>query len=140
MCLPLKINRPHHVLSEGEHVGFEWVTMHNGMGNRCGYVRVPKGHPWHGADYDLNADVHGGISYYDHDTPCDKPREDDAYWVGFDTAHYDDLPDPDLPGYRDSGFRDPSARIRTQTYVEGECKRLCEQAAKAGGWETHEPI
>lgn len=98
MCLSLKISRPGDVLAEGQHEGYEWVVIHNQIGYRCGYVRVPKGHPWHGKPYDeIKAEVHGGLTFAEPDKPCDKPGEDDAYWVGFDCAHLGDAPDPSLP-------------------------------------------
>lgn len=133
MCLSIAVNRPGHVLSRGEHVGFEWIVVHNGMGYRCGYVRVPVGHPWHGKDYDdVECSVHGGLTFSEPDKPCDKGGPDDAWWHGFDCAHCGDLPDPSLPGYSDRFVIDDGmSEIRTQDYVEMECMSLCEQAAKA---------
>lgn len=133
MCLSIKINRPECVLAEGVHEGMEWVVVHNNSGYRCGYVRVPKGHPWHGKDWDeVDCEVHGGITFAEADVHCDKPGEDDAWWVGFDCAHGGDAADPSLPGYKDYGFRSiPHDVVRSQSYVESECKSLCEQAALA---------
>lgn len=42
MCLPLP-KLEEHTLGKGEHAGFAWHVVHNGMGFRCGYVRVPAG-------------------------------------------------------------------------------------------------
>jgi hypothetical protein len=137
MCLSLKIKRPADVLSEGQHLGFQWVVIHNGMGYRCGYLRIPTGHPWHGTGTDCSddtcsADVHGGITFAEADVPCDAPGVDDAWWLGFDCAHAGDQPDFDLPGTHDSYehlFR--YGVVRTQEYVEAECRKLAEQAALA---------
>jgi hypothetical protein len=64
MCLSIAIDRPDDVLAEGEHDGFKWTVVHNGTGYRCGYVRIPHGHPWHGQDYDdVPADVRGFLMY-----------------------------------------------------------------------------
>lgn len=52
MCLSIKVNRPDVVLSEGQHEGYDFVTVHNDIGYRCGYIRVPKGHPWFGREND----------------------------------------------------------------------------------------
>lgn len=130
MCLPLAINCPEDVLSKGDHVGFEWMTMHNRMGYRCGYVRIPTGHPWHGQDYDeINCSVHGGLTFAREDKPCKGDRPDDAYWIGFDCAHGGDAPDPQLPDGHIVTYR--TGTIRNQNYVESECRLLCQQAQAA---------
>ncbi len=132
MCLPVKVLRPECVIAEGSHAGFEWAIVHNGMGFRCGYVKVEPGHPWHGQHYDnIDASVHGGLTFGEHDTPCDNGGPDNGYWVGFDCAHSGDGPDPSLPGCRPSmlaGFR---GSIKTTEFVKSECHDLCEQAAAA---------
>ena len=98
MCLSIAVDLPDHVLSKGKHVGFEWITTHNEIGYRCGYVRVPMGHSWHGKHYDdLAVDVHGGLTFSEPDKPCDVDRPDNAWWFGFDCAHAGDAPDPCLP-------------------------------------------
>lgn len=133
MCLSIAIDRPDDVLSKGEHLGFEWMTVHNRMGYRCGYVRLPLGHPWHGKDWnEVCPDVHGGITFAEHDVPCDAPGPDTDWWVGFDCAHGGDAPDPKLPGFQPrvaSLYTDST--VKTQQYVEAECIKLCEQAATA---------
>lgn len=132
MCLSIQVRHPDHVLSEGEHAGYQFVTVHNGLGFRCGYVRVPKGHPWHGKDYDdIGADVHGGLTFAEFDMPCEKPGEDDAYWVGFDCAHLGDAQDPSLPAEHKMPRIGMGETIKNQSYVEAECRRLCDQAAIA---------
>jgi len=132
MCLSIEVNFPDRVLSHGEHAGFQWVVVHNTLGYRCGYVRIPVGHPWHGQDYnDIPAEVHGGLTFAEMDLPCDKPGPDDAYWIGFDCAHCDDLPDPNLPSrLAFSLFGGIGDHIWTQSEVEDECRHLCEQAAQ----------
>lgn len=132
MCLSIAIHRPNDVLARGEHVGFEWMVIHNGMGYRCGYVRIPSGHPWHGESDDSLADVHGGITFAAPDKPCDKGGADDAWWIGFDCAHAWDLPDPTLPGCTQRYVIPCSdSAMRDQEYVEGQCRSLCEQALAA---------
>jgi hypothetical protein len=133
MCLSVAIANPKNVLGHGEHSGHEWMVVHNGMGFRCGYVKVLTGHPWYGADYsNINADAHGGLTFAEPDVACDNGGPDNGYWVGFDCAHCDDAADPLL-------IRPPNkeckvlscGEIRTQEYVESECRSLCEQAAAA---------
>jgi hypothetical protein len=133
MCLSIAIDRPDDVLAKGEHLGFQWVVVHNGMGYRCGYVRVPLGHPWHGKDYnDLNVEVHGGVSFAEADVPCDAPGADTDWWIGFDCAHAFDAPDPELTLIRpDQAFRVREAEVRAQAYTENECRSLCQQASNA---------
>lgn len=143
MCLPFTDRS----LAKGEHAGFEWEIVHNGMGHRCGYVRVLPGHPWFEKPYDdvrVAGDewpeVHGGLTFADHGKTCETHKGEDEWWLGFDCAHAGDLPDPELPHTRyPSVFRELSdaffggtslgEAVRTQEYVEAECRRLCEQAA-----------
>lgn len=153
MCLSIAIMRPSHVLGQGTHMGHEWMVIHNDMGYRCGYVKVTRGHPWYGKAYDdVDAEVHGGLTFAEHDEPCDKGGPDNGYWVGFDCGHGWDLADPALVSerYRQyavqscedgltrgySGWGWPldgpeGSQVRTQEYVEAECRSLCEQAATA---------
>ena len=142
MCNPVTTANPDALLDKGVHEGFEWEVTSNRTGYRCGYVRVPPGHPWHGKDYDsIDAEVHGGLTFAEPDTDCGKGADDDAWWVGFDCAHCMDAPDPDLPGYRkewDHGGRldpgvFPTATIKTTAYVAAECRELAAQAAMAAG-------
>ena len=133
------MDRPNDVLARGDHLGFEWIVVHNGMGYRCGYVRLPHGHPWHGrGDLEEIVECHGGVTFAEPDRPCDKGGEDDAFWVGFDCAHAGDLPDRSLPGYERRrselfariqciGFE---YKVRDQEYVEGQCRLICEQACQ----------
>jgi len=132
MCLSVAVQRPNDVLATGEHLGFEWAVVHNGIGNRCGYVRVPKDHPWYGmTDFDLgHLDIHGGITFAEKDTPCGK-GDDEGYWVGFDCCHSGDRPDHALCPPSSSLVRLAYGMVRSQEYVESECRRLCEQASDA---------
>lgn len=128
MCLSIAIDRPDDVLAKGEHAGFEWMVIHNGMGYRCGYVKVEPGHPWHGKDdTDSFADVHGGVTFGAGDVDCGKGGADSGWWIGFDCAHFGDAPDRSLP-IREPGSFGHAGVVRTQEYVEAECRSLCEQA------------
>lgn len=136
MCLSIAIARPDAVLGRGTHAGFEWMITHNGLGYRCGYVRIPLGHPWHGQYCnDVHVECHGGLTFSEPDVHCDKPGKDDAWWLGFDCAHYLDAPDPALPVEDDESVAVIMRRlasgyvVRSQEYVEAECRELCEQAA-----------
>jgi hypothetical protein len=132
MCLSIAINRPGDVLAKGEHAGFEWVVTNNGMGYRCGYVKVTPGHPWYGKGYDdVPAECHGGLTFADADVACDRGGSDDGWWLGFDCAHGYDLPDPALPGCRERLPMFGAEAVRDQAYAEAECRSLCEQAKAA---------
>jgi hypothetical protein len=57
------------------------------MGHLCGYLTLPHNHPWSHRGYDeIEADVHGGLTYAD-------PEGDGRYTVGFDCGHSGDSPD-----------------------------------------------
>lgn len=135
MCLSIAIHRPEDVLARGNHAGHDWVVVHNGIGYRCGYVKVEPGHPWHGADEnDLACDVtiHGALTFAEHDIECGKPgAQDSGWWLGFDCAHAGDARDPSLPFNRILLSFGDRGEIRSQEYVEAECRGLCEQAAAA---------
>lgn len=119
---PTEKTHPRYVLSKGSWMGFAWLTAHNNLGYRCGYVRVPKGHPWHGLEYEnVPASAHGGFTYAEADT-------DGGWWVGFDCAHHGDGPDPELKP-RVTAFFPSAGRVWSTADVEEECKAICEQAA-----------
>lgn len=138
MCNPVTTAHPDVLLARGEELGFQWEVTSNRMGFRCGYVRVPAGHPWHGRDYediDPYPDVHGGLTFAEPDADCGKGGEDSAWWVGFDCAHVGDAPDPALPGSEHmtrTGLYEDSV-IRTTEYVAAQCRGLARQAAVAKG-------
>lgn len=135
MCLSVKMHRPEHCLEEGEYKGYKYVIMNNGSAYRCGYIRIPVGHPLHGKDDDCILDCHGGITFAEADVPCDKGGADNAWWLGFDAAHYSDAPDPDLDGYQGSsvfsgifGIPGEISSVKDQDYVRSECHSMIDQA------------
>ena len=56
----------------------------------CGYVGVPKRHPYYGLDYDSSelyyVVAHGGLTYASYLNEYDK----DYWFFGFDCGHYND--------------------------------------------------
>lgn len=94
----------------------------------CGYVRIPKGHPCYGADWDsdLLEDicVHGGITWCRKSAPGEKP--DGGWWIGFDCAHAWDIGPGMLSTnmYR-HGLDDMT--YKTMDFVRDECERLAKQ-------------
>jgi hypothetical protein len=61
------------------------------LGHLCGYVWLPKGHPWNGVDCleierSMRSHPHGGLTY---SSPC---RDSGGRWkIGFDCAHAGDI-------------------------------------------------
>lgn len=113
--------------------------------NLCGYVGVPKGHPWYGREYEeCDADVHGGLTFASkcqhggkicHGVEKDgEIANDDVWWLGFDCAHGGDL----VPGVIESlraigplaSYHDNEV-YRNIAYVERECRSLAKQAIAA---------
>lgn len=88
MCLPVT---PYKVEREWKHAGLSCaVVLAREVGHRCGYVRVPPGHPLHGKFYDSpDLDVHGGLTFAEIE-PCTEHEDGQGYWFGFDCAHSGD--------------------------------------------------
>lgn len=82
MCFPMENS----IEKKFDHAGMQCVITRadlarNGssMDYRCGYVRVPAKHPWHGMNYDeIDADVHGGLTFSQIE-PC-KHKDGQGYW------------------------------------------------------------
>jgi hypothetical protein len=58
------------------------------LGNLCGYITIPKDHPWYGVDFFKegrpDVDVHGGITFNEGD-------DEGHFWIGFDCGHSGDV-------------------------------------------------
>lgn len=85
-----------------EYKGFRCVVVASVMGHRCGYVQIPKGHPYFAKSYDEitdiddNLSVHGGLTYGSSDSNYPVPTEGKVYWIGFDCRHGGDAEDMDI--------------------------------------------
>jgi hypothetical protein len=90
---------------------------------RCGYVGVPKTHPWFGKDYEdegpINCNVHRGLTYADN-TLCVQLYDTDLWWFGYDCAHSGD-------GLFSDGDR------KTLKFCIEQCESLAKQLAQAKG-------
>ena len=123
------------LLATGIHYGMRWAVMPCAAG-AGGYVKVGLDHPWCVADpgmiESVDADVHGGLTYVDHEG-----------WVGFDTAHAGDFWRQQPPGtstgvlprrfrrlFRIIDQLAPWAREWTIPLVAAECRRLAGYAAE----------
>lgn len=139
MCNPVTTLHPDALLVKGTQDGFEFEVTDNGHGYRCGYVRIPAGHLWHGKGGDeLEVNVHGGLTFAEHDADCGKGGEDSAWWLGFDCAHFMDRPDPALPSYSET-WDIGHGEVRSTEYVVAECCKLAGQAAEAASGFTVVP-
>jgi hypothetical protein len=127
--------------------GLDCLVVRNRHGSLCGYVGLPPGHPYHGADYsDVDVDVHGGLTYADscqEEGPEDRRvchvlepgRPDDVWWLGFDCGHYMDL-SPGVAAFeRELGlgerldFEGLRPVYRDMAYVRTEVMNLAKQLA-----------
>lgn len=118
-------------------------------GALCGYLGVPEEHPWYGKDYsELEVSVHGGLTYA---APCQEYEDaemtgichvpvpgdpDNIWWLGFDTAHLEDVtPAFDqrmretLPDY--SSLWPVSRSYKNVNYIKEEIQQLALQAEEA---------
>jgi hypothetical protein len=122
MCLPVK---PYKLEREWKHAGLQCAVVQiDPHGYRCGYVRIPPGHPTRGKNYEyLDVNVHGGLSFGVLES-CEH-ADGRGYWVGFDCAHlFDAMEDPIY-----SSTIYPWRHYWTQSEVEFETERLAEQLA-----------
>lgn len=113
MCLPVK---PYKVEREWKHAGLSCaVTQNREAGNRCGYVRVPPGHPLHGKEYcDAEVSVHGGLTFAELE-PCNEHEDGQGWWFGFDCAHAGDA------------YVDPNAKIETLSSEAAEHVKMLQR-------------
>jgi len=147
MCLPVE---PFKIERQWEHAGLTCaVVLACEAGHRCGYVRVPPGHPAFGKEYDaIDVEVHGGLTFAELE-PCKNHPEGQGYWLGFDTAHcgdayHDPAASPDdlslseetrrtLAVYREIKKKYPTRgradHYWTQSETERETEKLAEQLA-----------
>lgn len=97
------------------------ARVHTRLGHLCGYVRLPKGHPFYGKHYDdLDLDVHGGLTY-------SREAEDGTWKIGFDCAHLGDL----VPMNPIRGMDSDGDVFRDNDFVRRECTELARQLAEA---------
>lgn len=118
-----------------EYRGFKVVIkrmMYVG-GQLNGYVRIPKAHKFYQKSYtddDLEKiECHGGLTF------AGDLEEDGDFYIGFDTAHYQDyMPFLQMvlgkSGGGNPSIIDKNEEYRDIGYVRNECKRIVEQLRK----------
>lgn len=97
--------------------------------HRCGYVEIPQGHKYFGADYDdVAVSVHGELTYADTGNGIFPGADESTWFLGYDCAH---AGDGFLPGSRFSGSA--YAETRSLEYCVIECESLAEQLQEISG-------
>jgi hypothetical protein len=121
--------------------GYEYLVLQMPIGHLCGYVKVPKDHPYFGKEYDLmNIDCHGGLTYASHhDGKPDIRIKNDyekyyskGFWIGFDYAHAGD--------YSFYSHSDDLHRLESITQpfeIEEECRHVINQLIKINNLPIH---
>jgi hypothetical protein len=68
----------------------DWLPCDVKHGYGCGYIGLPKEHPWYGKDYDelAHVTVHGGLTWVANYVSA-RPV-DGLWWLGFNTNHWED--------------------------------------------------
>jgi len=119
--------------------GLDCLIVRNDMGNLCGYVGVPEGHPDFGKDT-AKVWVHGGITFASKCSPSGEaeesrhvchPQEGAAnevvWWLGFDCAHLGDkIPASKMFEFDGCIFND-SDNYKTFSFVQKEVQKLADQ-------------
>lgn len=127
---------------EFKHNGFHCLLNRGPSGAWCGYVAIPKGHPWHEMDYSdihqmYELEVHGGLTYSEpcQGEICHKTKtNDEVWWIGFDCAHAGDF----CPGTHEAlkklgyNFHTSMDTYKNKEYVIRETIKLCNQVVKYG--------
>lgn len=123
-------NFPHYIIASGEHRGVRFYICNiNGM-HPTAYLRIPKGKPLHGAEYDYANDfieVHWGFTYAS-DGLFGVENDDDSWFLGWDYGHAGDF-----AGYY---LRHPDDYLATHSHkwttdeIIKECGEVCEELAK----------
>lgn len=100
----------------------------NHLGHWCGYVAVPREHPYHGASAEflyeqkIEISVHGGLTF------SDTFFEEGDWWFGFDCGHAWDLGPIDLIFARmGMDFLNERKVYRDLNYVKLQCTYLAKQ-------------
>lgn len=121
------------------YLGYECKIVFQELGHRCGYIKIPKDHPFYDQDYDFCnqfVDCHGGLTYaakYICGEDCD-----DGEWLGFDCSHCDDKPDIEaskkyFPGAHSNDWYEAVERlndcyvVRTKEFCKEGLMRLALQ-------------
>ena len=96
-------------------------------GQLNGYVRLPKESKFYQKGYDdIPIDCHGGLTF------TGDLEEDGDFYIGFDTAHYQDYMPFMQMLYGNKGLQidHPDEQYKDINYVRNECKKIVDQLIK----------
>lgn len=117
----------------GTYKGYEYLTVLNGTGFRCGYVAITPEHPLYNFQKDEDAfiyypdlDVHGGVTFFDKQHLIESDCKDK--WIGFDCGHAGDGWDYDIASGRFAGLGDAKTAesIKQVQKIREDVKRKME--------------
>lgn len=123
-----------------EEGGYDCLVMRSTLGNLCGYVAVPAGHPWHDLEPEaVPVRVHGGLEWkMEGNDEWRRASSPDVTWFAFSCSHMGDyfptdgmirrLADVDL--LTEDLFR-PEKNYKTIDYVRADITKIVEAAAAA---------
>jgi hypothetical protein len=146
------MSREFEIEKEWESSGLPCVVLMTDLGHRCGYVGVPKGHVWFGANYDdvrldgKYIDVHGGLTYGSlAGKGYPSAKENSLFWFGFDCAHFRDNPDyewlkehnPEMYNLRGHFSSLRGGTVKDLAYCVKECESLALQLKESNGTIFH---
>ena len=145
----------------GVYNGHDYIVRFYDMGHRCGYVRVNEKSLFdkikktydelYDPDNKYNIECHGGLTFCEEFSQPDRGFTKAGCWIGFDCAHFNDLPDihtalklfPATPDKKVSYWidnhrtpADTNAAVRGVEYVENNCKSIIDQLIKLGDPEV----
>ena len=135
-----------------EYKGFPCVVLFMPIGYRCGYVGLPNNNKYYKKKYDdIPVDCHCGLTY---SAPGLFGQNDkDTWWIGFDCGHCCD--GIDIESFEKYYMNELKSKavdtqhaamlgvyqmyricneypVRTQEYVENECKKIVDQIVGGG--------
>ena len=120
----------HSIIAAGEHNGILFYICSIGGLHPTAYIRIPKGMPLHGLDYDdieqYEIDVHGGWTYAG---PGLKGvvNDDESWFIGWDYSHYCDFEGFYLRYKSDDRLNE--CKKWTTDEIVSECQHVCEEIA-----------
>ena len=136
---------------EWTYKGLRCLVLRGHSGSLCGYVRIPRMHPWYRIDYsgvclerpsckdkwcghtlEASIEVHGGLTF--SGGPFGTPRWWGGWWIGFDCNHLHDLaPGMEAQIRKLQGSKPPWQEgnvYRDMAYVTAEVCSMADQVLK----------
>lgn len=102
--------------------GLQCEMRRNMGGCWTGYVCIPRGHPFYGLTLNQCGalDVHGGVTYGEHDMHSGRGAPTDVWWIGFDCGHGSDRKPRNEAMYRAMGLMLPTRQAELKDALSGE--------------------